>query len=183
MRKHEKVFPYAPITVFTTLALAGCGGSDTPTVYKDAAECIANQPTKYSQQCRAAYEYAVEQAIKTGPKFSSDATCEVEFGTNNCQIVPNTEPAQYMPNVAGFAFDPQYATSRSHASSLFIYPLYTSLSRHSMYYGKTLPSMHKPNSSGYDKEKVRTVSRGGFGGTASAKSSWGSSSRRSGWGG
>lgn len=185
----------------SALAVSGCGDSQSANVYGSVEDCKAENPGQ-EQSCQVAYQDAQSEAVRTAPRYSSQSDCEQEFGPANCQRAPGT--SWFIPAMAGFMLgnvlssgSGSYMTNRSgHWAST---PVFTSKSRNSdLYggyygadgsrygsYGQTRTSVSSDAFSPKPTQ-TRTISRGGFGSMASARSSWGGSSSRSSsgsWGG
>ncbi|NRB40382.1 MAG: DUF1190 domain-containing protein [Pseudomonadales bacterium] len=184
MRKSNAGFVLKPAALgIAAASLVGCGNSNEAYIYKSVDECVADHASKW-RQCDTAYSQALSKARRDGKRFDEREKCETVYGDNSCERHSN----YYTPMMMGFMFSPYH--SRGY------YPLYSSSYRHSPYYGRwgTLDGDYYPRSTtststGKSKSsrKVtltkKTMSRGGFGSTVSAKSSWGGSSSRGGWGG
>lgn len=183
MKKSASLAPIA-----ASLLLVGCGEEkEVANIYTTLDDCISDNPNAVSQ-CTTAYESALEEAKRTGPKFASMRDCEYDFGANQCQRVQSGSSSFFMPFMAG------YMLSSLMSPNYYSQPLFTSYSRYSpyrynwmgadgRYYGDLRYRRVKVSKSAFKPKPavVRTMKRGGFGSTAKAKSSWGSS--RSGWGG
>lgn len=194
MRKSSVRAALKPLSLAITAAtLVACGSSSREgRIYKDVSACIEANPTLTSQ-CQSAYQKAVSESARTGPKYKSENDCIADFGAHNCvQYRPKTGENWYMPALGGFLF-----AQALRSSGYYGVPMYTSYSRYSpMYdkwttvdggiygrkrYGKSIRVPEKVFSN--KKPSVtRTISRGGFGSKASAKARYGGSSSRSGWG-
>jgi uncharacterized protein YgiB involved in biofilm formation len=194
MKKDWRNFVYTPMTfAIAGIALSGCGDDEqNMVIYKSVDDCINANPG-YSAECKAAYQTAVEDAARTAPKYNSLNDCIAEFGVDMCRAAPQ-HSNWFMPAMTGFMFarlldggDRRYYSQ----------PMFSSSYPNSRYYGRwTTADGRDYGSSQYRSSKVRvrsdhlkpkptvsrTISRGGFGSTVSAKSSWGSSRSR-GWGG
>ncbi len=194
MRK-RRISPYSfkPLALaVAAITLVACSSNTREAkIYKNVAHCVDDNP-ELEQECEVAYQQALAQSARSGPKYSREAICFEEFGPNNC--VPYAAPNGqnwFMPAVAGFMLA-QALDRRSYVSS----PLYTSYSPFSPLYGR----WSTVDGNSYGKQRygsirvgedafkpkpavTRTISRGGFGSTVAAKSSWGGSSSRGGWGG
>ncbi|WP_417616014.1 DUF1190 domain-containing protein [Oceanisphaera sp.] len=179
-----------------SVLLSACGQSETEVqVYQSPDDCGNSHPD-LAEQCRAAYQQALAESADTAPKYNSRHDCEADFGGGSCTPYQYQGNSWFMPAMAGFMFGRMLDGSRySHT------PVYSSRNPYSPYYGQWTTangqqlgraSYGKRISVGKDalapKPKVtRTISRGGFGSTAQAKSSWSSNksssrTRRS-WGG
>ena len=176
MRKAHPEFAMKPIALaVATAGLVGCGPNNREAyVYANVEECINAQPS-YGEQCKAAYQQALEKSEREGNRYSRKEQCELEYGEGNCE----RRGSYFGPMMAAYMFSPLY--HRAYA------PLYTSTSRSSAYYGKWTTAGGDSYSKQTANNKVvlskRTKSRGGFGSTTAAKSRWGGSSSRGGWGG
>lgn len=193
MRKNWRPFTVAPATVaFAGAVLSGCSdSSQEATIYQSLDDCIDDNPN-YSQECRAAYQFAVEEAERTAPKYRTEYDCIAEFGNNACTRTSNN---WFMPAMAGFMFGRMMDRDRGYYSQ----PMFRSYYPGSIFYDRwTTADGYDYGRSSYKKSKVRvtrdqlkpkptvsrTISRGGFGSTVSAKSSWSKSSGGSkSWGG
>ncbi|MGX9417489.1 DUF1190 family protein [Vibrio sp. RC27] len=193
MRKTWRPFAQNTLSVAVVSAMiAGCGDSEEAVIYQHVDDCISDNPD-FAQQCKAAYEYALEEASRTGPKYNTENECIQEFGNNSCVQVNNS--SWFMPAMTGFMFARMMNNNRPYYSQ----PMYYSRYPGSIFYDRWVTS------DGYDygssksrrstikigKDQIkpkptttRTMSRGGFGSTVSAKSSWSSSKSKSkSWGG
>lgn len=193
MRKSPKTFSYKPLTIaIAASALVGCSDDNQEAeVYRTVNDCIADNPEQ-TEQCEVAYRDAVNEAIKSGPKYSNEAACIADFGPDNCNSY-STQSGQsfFMPFMAGYVIS-SLLDNRRYRSA----PLYTSYSRRSPAYGKWASTDGNLFGSANSK-KVRfgsndfkpkpavrrTMSRGGFGSTIAAKSRFSGKSSRSSWGG
>ncbi|MEW9798946.1 DUF1190 family protein [Alteromonas sp. CYL-A6] len=187
----RKAFALKPLAVGVAgVLLSACGGDRQPaTIYTSLDDCKNDYPDA-PERCDAAYQRAVEEAQRTAPRFNSEYDCEYEFGPNQCQYVQTNSGGVFMPFMAGFMVSQLLSPSRYYSQ-----PLYTSFSPYSSFRSRWItadgyvfdgdirkrnyrvsPDRFKPKPT-----VTRTMSRGGFGSSVRAKSSWGSS--RSGWGG
>jgi uncharacterized protein YgiB involved in biofilm formation len=195
MRKCRKRFLVKPLTLAIAAAtLSACDNTQEAKIYRDAAHCIEENPS-LTEACEAAYQKAVSESSRSGPKYSSKSACADEFGSDNCTPYRGHDGQNwFIPAMAGFLFA-KVLDRNDYQSS----PLYTSYSRHSPVYNKwSTVDGDLFGSRNYGSKKVnsnvfkpkptvtRTISRGGFGSTVTAKSRWGGSSRGGrggGWGG
>ncbi|PSW22250.1 hypothetical protein C9I98_03020 [Photobacterium sanctipauli] len=194
MRKNWRPLTYTPITAaFASIALSGCSDNDQDAViYQSLDDCLDDNPS-YSEECRSAYQFALQESSRTAPKYNSEYDCEAEFGDNAC-IQPRGQN-WFMPAMAGFMF-----ARMLNNNNYYSQPMYYSRYPGSIFYDRWTTADGRDYGNRYKKAKVRvnrdsmkpkptvsrTISRGGFGSTVSAKSSWGSSRSSSGskgWGG
>ena len=172
------------VTAIAAVTLSACGSQEEVTVVASVEECSAN--TKLSRaECESAYIKAQTEAARTGPKYSSSRTCEAEFGAGQCQP---QRGGIFMPLMTGFMVGQLLSNSYN--------PVYRYNNRSSPNYNKVMTAdggiIGKSGQRSYrvDSDSVkpkprttRTISRGGFGAIASAKSSWGGGRSSGGWGG
>ena len=194
MRKTSRRFNLKPISLaIASITLAACSDTRQATVFKDLDHCSIQNPG-LEQECQAAYEQALEKAADTAPKYQNRRDCENEFGNNTCtNYRASSSGSIFMPMMAGFMFS--RALDRNRYDNA---PVFTSSNYRSPFYGDWVSSdgyrygsnrkssVTVGNKAFNPKPKVtRTMSRGGFGSTVAAKSSWsGKSSRSKGsWGG
>lgn len=190
MRKGFNVKPLA--LGVASVILSGCGGEkEDATIYTSLEDCKQDFPDAV-ERCEAAYQTAVDEAMRTSPRFSSEYDCEHEFGPNQCQYVNNSSGSFFMPFMAGYMVSSLLSPSRYYSQ-----PLYTSYSYNSPFRSRWITAdgyvfdgdirkrKYRVNKDVYKPKPTvnRTMKRGGFGSSVRAKSSWGSSSRKGGWGG
>ncbi|UZE97347.1 DUF1190 family protein [Alkalimarinus alittae] len=192
MRKVSRQLHLAPLGVaFASMTLAGCSDSRKAVVYTNVDQCTAENP-ELEQECRAAYEDALAKAEKTAPKYRSMRDCESDFGSHTCVNNQTSQSSSiFMPAMAGFMFaraldHNRYDNNPVFTSNAYRSPLYGHwVSSDGYRYGSNRSRKVEVGSDAFKpKPKVtRTMSRGGFGSTVAAKSSWGGSKSRGGWGG
>ena len=195
MRKNRTLFALKPIAIGVTAAvLSACGDNRQDVkVVTSVDDCVANT-TFDLEQCEVAYRNALAEAEKTGPKYSSQRSCESEFGDNQCIATSNN--SFFMPLMAGFMINELlFDRDRRYYGGYYnpVYRYYRPYSPHhnlmmmadGTSVGKYGKRSYKVSKSATKKKPAitRTVSRGGFGSVASAKSSWGKSSSSRSWGG
>ncbi len=188
----RKAFAVKPLAIgIAALFVSGCGDREEAKIYTSLEDCTNDNPDAIDR-CESAYQTALDEAARTGPRYNSEYDCEYEFGANQCRQYSNNSGSFFMPFMAGFMVSRLLSPNPYYAQ-----PLYTSYSPYSPYRSRWMmadgyvfdgdirkrkynvkPSTYKP------KPTVnRTIKRGGFGSSVRAKSSWGSSKRSGGWGG
>lgn len=192
MRKTAVRFALKPLAAAAAASvLVACSSSEDARIYTSLENCKVSNP-ELSQQCEDAFQQAQAEAEKSGPKYDSQTNCETEFGQNNC--VPyrtDNGHSWFIPALAGFMVGRMMDRGTFGSA-----PLYTSYSRNSPAYGQWTTvdgnlyggvgrrDVRVPSGAFKPKPPVtKTMSRGGFGSKISAKSNWGGSTNRSGWGG
>lgn len=196
MRKGtKKQFLKHPLALGLAVAtLAGCGSSEEVNVVNSVEEC-ASKTELNLVECEAAYQKAVAEAERTGPKYNSRDQCEAEFGREQCG--PSRSGGVFMPMMTGFMIG-QMLPGNNYGGANFN-PVYRYNRPYSSLHNRIMTAdgtvIGKPGQRSYRVNKsstsskptvTRTVSRGGFGAVASAKSNWGggrSRGRSGGWGG
>ena len=192
LRKMRKGFALKPLAVgIAGIMATGCADDRQDAQISTSLEDCKTDYPDAAERCDAAYQTALDEASRTSPRFNSEYDCEYEFGPNQCREVNNSGGSFFMPFMAGFMVS-QLLSPRPYYSQ----PIYTSYSPYSPFRSKWVtadgyvfdgdirkrtykvsPSVYKPKPT-----VTRTVSRGGFGSSVRAKSSWGSSSRSGSWG-
>ncbi len=172
------------------IALSGCGSDETAAkIYANIDACRTDNPDDL-EGCDAAYQQAVAESAKTAPRYDNASLCEAQFG--RCVQGQDSGGSWFMPALAGFMVG-QMLDGRRDSS-----PVYTGYGRlYGGYYGAdgsrygdfsrnarvSTVNVDRDAFKPKPKPKVtKTLSRGGFGSTAVAKSSWGGR-RSGGWGG
>ena len=187
MRKNKRRFCLKPLVISMAAIAMGCSQKQETLLVKSTAEC-QQKTSLNAQQCKAAYQEALAEAERTGPRYSRESYCEEEFGRDQCT---RGNHGYFVPLMTGFLV----ATAINNIGSNYYHPAYTY--RGPLQRDRLILSdgtvLGKSGSRTYDvsdsklKSKMpkatRTVSRGGFGSKASARSSWGGGSRSGGWGG
>lgn len=190
LRKSTRRFGGKPLALaIAALTLASCTQKEKVLFVKDANDCDA-KTSMTIEQCKAAYQSALTAAKDTAPKYKSERECETDFGNGQC-LRYNSD--LFMPVMAGFMVS-QLISDRS---GLYQHnPGFLYRNRYNPHREKIVTAdgrvLGNPNASSYNVSKsalkpkpkvTRTVSRGGFGSTAAAKSNWGGGKSRGGWGG
>lgn len=179
MRKASRAAALAPAALMlASMAMTGCdGGVERATAFDSLSQCQTQLPDQ-ADACELAYQTAQNEAQYSAPKYNSLSDCEYEFGAGQC-----TEEARpgggswFMPAMAGFlmgrALGPRPQAAPLYSSSSPQSPLYR---RWSTADGQMLGPREQSNfrvgrETFQPKPMVtRTLSRGGFGAVAAAKS-------------
>jgi len=194
MRKARSARPVLkPLAVGIAAAtLAGCSSDEEMIIVTSIDDCEVETGMTL-EQCEVAYKKALAEAERTGPKYPTINQCESEFGAGQCRETSSGN--FFMPFMAGWlvaeALDDVDDYYRRSYSPVYRYnrPYSTYHNRIMLADGDVIGEYGKKS---YKVSKAqitpkptvsKTVSRGGFGSVASAKSSWGGGSRSSSWGG
>lgn len=177
-----------------TATLMACSSSKPATAYQSIDDCV-NSQAGTQDECQAAYDNAIAEAQKSGPKYGNVNDCAAEFGAGQCtEYRGSNGQSWFVPAMAGFLLARALDSGNRYNHSA---PLYTSHSRGSPFYGQwsavdgqTYGSVRnrdlKVSKRAFEpKPAVKTtLSRGGFGSKVAAKSNWGGGGKKSGgWGG
>ncbi len=195
MRKRTRSFVLAPLSL---AVMVGCSSDTTETVkFVESVEDCTSSTELTFDECEAAYEQARLDAQATAPRYRYERDCENEFGT--CE----QRGGFFIPFMAGYIVSEVIdevgdAYERKHRYK-HSYPTYLYrgggqfrnkyMTTDGMVIGSPGKNSYRVNRDVLKpKPKVtRTISRGGFGSAASAKSNWGSAKSKSfgskGWGG
>lgn len=189
MRKGIAVNPLKPLALAVLATLYGCSSPKEEVILVKSTQECRDKTNLSTAECEAAYKKAVAEAERTGPKFSTKEDCEEEFGYDECYY---TDSNVYMPMITGYLVS---AALDSNSNGYYGSPVY--IYSGSRYRGKvmmpdgSLVGNRGANNYTVSRDSVtqskptvtKTSSRGGFGSTASAKSSWGGGSSSGSWGG
>ncbi len=193
MRKgFRKRFVKGPLALgLAVVTLASCSSQEEVAVVSSPEDCVAKTQLTLVE-CEAAYQKAQAEAERTGPKYNSNMQCESEFGTGQCR--QTRSGGFFMPMMTGFMIGQMLSGNGSYGGSGYN-PVYRYNNRSSSQYNRIMTAdgtvIGKAGQRTYNVDKstlkakptaTRTISRGGFGAMASAKSSWGGGKSR-GWGG
>jgi uncharacterized protein YgiB involved in biofilm formation len=171
--------------------LTSCSSQEEVMVVNTPEECASTTELTLVE-CEAAYQKAQAEAERTGPKYRSIAECESEFGSGQC--MQGSSGGYFMPMMTGFMIGRMLSGSNSYGGYGYN-PVYRYHRPYDRNHNKIMTAdgtvIGKPGQKSYRVEKstmkskptaTKTVSRGGFGSMASAKSSWGGG-KSGGWGG
>lgn len=192
LSRMRKGFTVKPLALgVASILLTACGdNSEQASVYKTVDDCVGDNP-QHTQECQAAYQQALQEAERTAPKYNSRQDCEYDFGAQRCHS--SSSGSFFMPFMAGYMLS-NLMSPRGYYSQ----PMFSSYSPYSSYrnrwigadghvFGDVRQRNIRVSKDAYKPKPTvnKTMSRGGFGSSVRAKSSWGSSSRSGskGWGG
>ena len=190
-RKRSRNFILAPVSL---AVMAACSGPQPEEVkFVTSVDDCETSTSLDRESCEAAYEAALADAENTAPRYRFERDCLEEFdycedrGSYFVPFMTGYIVAEVIDEV-GDAFERKHRYRHS-------YPGYLYKGRGSNRNKIMMADgyvMGSPGKSSYKMSSralkpkpavTRTLSRGGFGSTASAKSNWGSSGKSKGWGG
>jgi uncharacterized protein YgiB involved in biofilm formation len=183
----SKGFAFNSLALGIAVALTGCSQTEQVKIVKSVEDCIASTELT-PQECEITYQRALAEAERTGPKYNNANACETEFGYGQCQ---RSSGGFFMPFMAGYMVSSLMSNRQQAFNPVYRYQGANSRNRNKIMtadgsvLGQNSNGSYTTNKSSVSKRKPtisRTVSRGGFGSTASAKSNWGGGKSRS-WGG
>lgn len=188
LRKTTHFLPVKPLVIAIAAVLAGCSPKQEEVRFvTSVSDCATNSGLSMAE-CEVAYKKALDEAKRTGPKYNNRYECETEFGDNRCQ---RSSSGFFTPFMTGFLvssvinnignrYNPvySYANPYSNHRDRLMLSDGTVVGRT----GSRTYSVPQGTSTKKMPTARKTVSRGGFGSAASAKSTWGSK-RSGGWGG
>lgn len=161
------------------VVLTACESEEPVSLYKDVTECVAS--AKLTQdQCDAAFNHAKSEHERVAPRYTSQKDCETDFGAAGCQTVNQGAGIQYIPLMAAYALG-YYAGRPNYFQSQ---PLYYSnngwngggggyLNSGGQQVARTTGDSRVARSAMEAPTRAVTMSRSGFGSSASARGSWG----------
>lgn len=183
--RFRKVRRYGTLTmalmaVSGAFVMTGCDEpADQPVaMYKNSDDCVKANPSE-TEQCNKAWQRALQESDKTGPKYNSQGECTDEFGYGQCYQTHSSGGGMvYMPYPGGFMYgnhgtysQPLYSSSRPSS------PMYRSFSDASGHnYGSAISGrniMATRSNIAPKPATTSTVTRGGFGRSVSSHASFG----------
>ncbi len=169
------------------LLLSACddGSSQQTTgtlAYRDLQQCVSEGKVS-AEVCEKAYADAIEAQYREGPRYSTLAECQAQFGWDQCHSVQTSSGSWFMPALAGFmigrALNGGYGSSYHYHywpgyGSGYSEPLYRSRGDRAEWRtasGERFGAGARGPSS--SPTVAETLSRGGFGRSSVARGSWG----------
>lgn len=163
------------------MLLAGCEEERPAIVYESVEACISAAQIP-EQTCREDYARAEVQHAATAPRYYSSRDCEADFGAGQC-AQSRQSGGLFMPFMTGYMIaslmqgggNNWYSSPGSHSSQ----PLYrtngssTWRTADNTQIGNRSGATNVPASSAKPATRAVTMSRSGFGSSASARGGWG----------
>lgn len=161
--------------------LTACEAQEEAVLYKDVAECVAGARLT-EDQCKAAFDHAKSEHERVAPRYTSQATCETDFGAGKCTSVNQGAGIQFIPLMAAYALG-YYAGRPNYYQSQPLYYSYSSygssggfVNSGGQQISRTTGTATVSRSAMEAPTRAVTMSRSGFGSSSSAKGGWGGSS-------
>lgn len=181
-----KAMTLKPLALAVATFMAGCSNTQEAVVVKSVADCTASTDLT-EEQCETAYQQALTESEKTAPQYSQQEACEAEFGASQCR---QSSSGFFIPFMAGWMVSNALDFNRHRYNPVYHYRgsgQYRDrfMTSNGSVLGRVGDQNYRVNRDALTKPMpavTRTVSRGGFGSQAAAKSNWGRSTGR-GWGG
>jgi uncharacterized protein YgiB involved in biofilm formation len=163
------------------LLLSACdnGDSQRTLAYKDLQQCVSEGKVS-ADVCEKAYADAVEAQYRDGPRYNTLAECQAQYGWDQCRPVHTSSGSWFMPALAGFMIGralngtdvyhyhywPGYGGGYSE-------PLYRSRGDRAEWRTASGERFGVGARGPASPTVAETLSRGGFGRSSVARSSWG----------
>lgn len=169
----------------TAAILSGCDGTEQVEVITSTFDCVTDTPLA-TEQCKTAYQKALDESHRSAPRYVKDVECEAEFGQNQCQ---QNSTGYFIPMMAGYLFANSLWDNKSNRYGADLIPVYRYFrpfsSMHNMLVtadgtiiGEDEDRAYKMKRKSLKRKSLSNImSRGGFGSYAkkmtSKRSSWG----------
>jgi len=164
----------------SVLAMTACDQpNEVAAIFEDVDQCAQHEGMD-RDQCRADFQVAEEEHIRTAPKYTSIADCQADFGAEQCQQAPmqtSSGGSVFMPLMMGYMMGSMM--SGGGRSNVATQPLYRSkddpksfrTADNQKVSSKTGVQTVAKNVTQRPSTKTSTVRRGGFGTTAARTTS------------
>lgn len=167
-------------------SLAGCEDSEDVEVVTSILDCV-DDTVMSVEQCRTAYQNALNESERIGPKYPTEDGCESEFGDGQCR---RNSFGSFTPLMVGYLFANNLWDNDKSRYGASFNPVYRYFRPFSSLHNRLVTAdgqligededkKYKMKKKSLKKKPTvsKTISKGGFGSTARSKSS------RSSWGG
>lgn len=182
--KRSKSLKLTLMAVAIPVALAACDEAPvTGAMATSVQQCVAEKLAT-PEQCQNAYDNALKETQRVAPRFQDGAACNQQFG--NCTTVTENGQTSWIPPMTGFllgyAVGNMGANGRTADSARFVArstPLYRDYNTAEYYtpksrsVGANTGLVRGTRGTEVAPARAVTVSRSGFGSSASARSSFG----------
>lgn len=167
-----------------SVTLMGCESKQEALVFENIEQCVESQQLP-EVACKLEFEKALAAHQNSAPRFSDKSTCEADFGANGCVSHNSGGQSFFIPLMAGYMLASIVNSGSSYRyggfGSSYSQPLYRTRSDFGSNYrtadnyqvSSTGGKSSIPTSVSAPQTRAVTMSRSGFGSTASARSGWG----------
>jgi uncharacterized protein YgiB involved in biofilm formation len=164
------------------LVLSGCDSDREAYVFPTADACIAANVVPEAV-CREDFARAEANHFQTAPRFLSKADCEADFGSGQCTTRSEGGGSFFVPFMSGYMIAsllrdrPDWISAGSHYRSPR--PLYRTRgdsnfrTSDNIVIGSNTGAAKVSQAASAPATRAVTMSRSGFGSTASARGGWG----------
>ena len=148
------------------IGLAACGEGKEEALTYVSVEACSSAGVQDEATCRVEFENAQAQHANVAPRYSSQNSCQGDFGFNNCRVHRTSTGSIWLPLMVGYMMAPRIG------SSVYTQPLYRPSRDPRNFYtagstnvGRAVngPTQVSRSSVSKPPARTRTVSRGGFG--------------------
>jgi uncharacterized protein YgiB involved in biofilm formation len=166
------------------LLLSACDNPSPPQAqttlaYQGLTQCISDGKVS-ADICEKAYADAVQAQYRDGPRYDSLADCQEQYGYDQCHHIQTSSGGWFMPALAGFMI----GRALSHHDSYnygygygggggFGQPLYRTRGDRAEWRTASGERFGASARGPYSPSVAETLSRGGFGMSSAARTSWG----------
>lgn len=181
--KRSRIIPLIALGS-ATVALLGCESQQEALVFESVEQCVQSQQLP-DGACQREYEQAVAAHQNSAPRFSDQSSCEQDFGPGRCSSFTSGGGNFFIPLMAGYMLASVVNSGSSYRyggyGTSYSQPLYRTRNDFGANYrtadnyqvSSTGGKSSIPQSVSAPQTRAVTMSRSGFGSTASARSGWG----------
>lgn len=167
-----------------SLALVGCESQQPALVFENVEQCVQSTEIPDSA-CQAEYNKAYAAHQNTAPRFPDQNSCEEDFGAGRCTTYSTGGQSFFIPLMAGYMLASVVNSGSNYQyggyGGTYAQPLYRTRNDFGSNY-RTADNYQVssngskssiPKSVSAPQTRAVTMSRSGFGSTASARGGWG----------
>lgn len=181
--KRSRVIPLIALGS-ASIALVGCESQQQALVFENVEQCVQSMELPDSA-CQAEYDKALAAHQNSAPRFTDQKSCEEDFGAGRCSSYSAGGQSFFIPLMAGYMLASVVNSGQNYRyggyGGTYAQPLYRTRNDFGSNY-RTADN-YQVNSSGgkssipqsvsAPQTRAVTMSRSGFGSTASARGGWG----------
>jgi len=164
------------------LLLTGCEEDHPAFVYESVAACISAKQLP-EQACRDDFTRAQANHLAAAPRYTSPQDCETDFGVGRCTTNQESGGSFFVPLMTGYMIasvlrssGPDWYNSQNNRAPQPLYQTRGSgawRTSGNIVIGSNTGMAKVPAAASRPAARAVTMSRAGFGSTASARGSWG----------